>query len=250
MARQRVGFMIGLASGPAICRMVLLVAEMRALASAQYAAFCDRTRPLSWSGLRYIDDARLWVRHPRSLAPSVLEPLLYEFASILWPTVLPWKPDAMNPTVGLFVFRHSGGFDWFPEPKACMVDGAFRYAGPGRVHKTFQDACSWLSPASRLGCLTGVWCKCYAQSSSPLLCALSVLLFARVLFRCHRFPSAVLVDSVRSTMSKRCWPQNQVYRALPTWIRGLLERGEWPPELVEVMQTLPLNSYVSSCVTF
>ena len=193
---------MGIGAAPALCRMVLIVAEMRSMSSKQYSSLRAAHPSLSWGGLRFIDDARLVLLHPRGLPRSDVLQIFIQWSGMLWPSCLPWKADAVNPMVGLFVFTKNNKWRWMPEPKSYKVVGECRFSSHTRPTKSFQDFSSWIPPKVQKGILLSVWAKCKAQTSSDHEFVHASIAFAWALFRCHRFSQSSVVESLADWAQK------------------------------------------------
>ena len=250
-ALQRLGVTMGIGAASALCRMVLIVAELRALSSLPFLSLRASFPSWSWGGLRFIDDARLVLHHPKDTQGAFVMELFARWGAMLWPSCLPWKPDAVNPMVGLFVFTSGNRWHWMPEPKSVRVDGVCRSSSKLRPAKSFQDFSSWVPPKVQMGVLTSVWAKCRMQSSSENAFVHSSLVFAWALLRCHRYPLSTIVTSLTEWARK---PKNAGgsprLSSLIHQMSTFLASGVAPPELRFNMSALPSSSYVESFVTF
>ena len=189
--------------------------------------------------------------HPPETSEDLIAQIFDRWTRMLWPSCLPWKPDAVNPMVGLFVFNVGSKWRWMPEPKSVMATGECRFSSIHRPKKSFQDFSSWIPPKVRMGILFSVWSKCKMQSSSDTEFAHSSLMFAWSLFRCHRYPAYIILTSL-SDWAKR--PRNgggsPVMCDLIDLMCQLLEQGVFPPSVKRAMASLPSCSYIDPLVCF
>ena len=250
IGRQCLGLTMGIGAAPALCRMVMIVAERRALLSPELAAFRRRYQGWLWSGFRFMDDARVVVSHPKGAPQDVIESAIREFTGIMWPSCMPWTRDNVNPTVGFFLFATDGVLRWFPEPKTVKADFTVRMSSANRPHLTFQHFHSWVSDSLRRGVLLGTWAKCRAQSSDDACFEYALLLYATSLVRFHGFPAEYVVQSLDG-WAKR--PMNHGgglrWPTIRASVTELLASGRTSAQMVRfkaALQTGTLNSSIVS----
>ena len=198
-----------------------------------------------------MDDARLAIFHPRSLCSEKMRSLTHDWASILWPSSLPWKGDAINPTTGLFLFAKGPVWSWLPEPKSLMVTCVARASSPMRPMKSFQDYHSWIPPGVQEGLLLSVWAKCQNQSSDSECFSLAVAIFALTLFRYHAFPSEVILASfLRWAKRPKCRGVGAHLADTCSKLRETLATGMLHPELRRFAAGLQSQTFRDDFITF
>ena len=93
---------MGVGAATALCRLVLIMQEYKALSNRPALDRFQAKRPgVHCFLLRYVDDVSIIVKHPANLGDDEVEEVIEAFAAFVWSSSLPLKGDAINPLVGL-----------------------------------------------------------------------------------------------------------------------------------------------------
>ncbi|CAE8613486.1 unnamed protein product [Polarella glacialis] len=109
---QQEGVMMGIGAGGSIFRMTLVAHELQALQSASFRQQAKDRPDISISGMRFVDDVRVFVVFPLCMGEAWALEHARTFLEFVYPAHFVMKPDAVNPTVGMDIFTENGDVMW------------------------------------------------------------------------------------------------------------------------------------------
>ena len=190
--------MMGQAAGGSIFRMVLVAHETKALLSKPWRMFREHFQDSSASGIRFVDDLRVFVIFPLSLGEAWAKKRAKEFLQFVYPPHLLLKDDAVNPFVGLRLQIIHNELHWSAHHKPIGDSVAYG--------KTYQQALlpwrSFSPPATFDAVLLGGFSRC-KQLSSNVVCMTHSL---------RQFRDTMIVQAG--------YPEDLVHRKLKAWIKA------------------------------
>ena len=238
---------MGVSAAPSLCRLVLISMEVRAITSEAWGNFLREYPGVTLQGVRYVDDARLWLWHPRGFpARGYLE----RITSFIWGSSVPWKLDACNPLIGHVTTVKNGAIRWSPETKAVRIDGQLRVSAHGRPFSTMQFFLTYASMHVQLSQITAGWVRVCRQSSDWAMASRSCVVLARSLACAHGWPGEVFIGSLEKWLRKNDRPDKEELLRVtalacapssraPGWSFAHLPRGP----LVSSWPEVPLSLY-------